>query len=94
MYVSFFNQECNHVAGCRSNLCGFEIRNLDRTIRLRLRIPQLEFTPGLYKVSITVRDEEENEILVKYHAVEHFQVTGNFTILAPIHLAAEWSHID
>jgi lipopolysaccharide transport system ATP-binding protein len=92
MDVIFTDQDFNPVANCRSNLCGFEIRNAFRPMKVRVRFSGLELSPRLYFITVSLKDEA-GRTLAKYHAANRFVVTGNFSTLSPFHLRADWDHV-
>ena len=91
--IYFFDKEFNHVASSRSELCNFVISNHLSQIKLRIRFPQIQLSPGVYSISVGIYNERTDEALLQYHNIQDFQVTGGFHVLAPFHLQAEWSYI-
>ncbi|MGH7197862.1 MAG: ABC transporter ATP-binding protein [Candidatus Omnitrophota bacterium] len=92
MDVIFSDQDFNAVSNCRSNLCGFEIRNTLKTMRVRVRFPELQLSPRLYFMTAVLKDET-GMVLARHHAINRFLVTGKFTTFSAFHLQADWDHV-
>ncbi len=91
MDVIFIDQDLNAVSNCRSNLCGFEIRNTMQTMRVRVRFPELQLSPRVYFTTVALRDEA-GTVLARHHAISRFIVTGKFSTISAFHLQADWAH--
>lgn len=91
MKIIFFDQEFDEVGACSSQPCNFEIDNQSKMIRVRIRVPEIPLSPGTYYLTVVIRDSDEGVVLVKYHAIRCFQVTGSFSSTAPVHWLGEWS---
>lgn len=91
--IVFVDKDFNNVSICRSELCGFEIKNSSPENKIRVKFPELQLSPGIYYVTVGIKDEVRNKALIKYHAIERFRVMGGFTSLAPFHLKAHWDDI-
>lgn len=91
--IVFVDKDFNNVSICRSELCGFEIKNSSPENKIRVKFPELQLSPGIYYVTVGIKDEVRNKALIKYHAIERFRVMGSFTSLAPFHLKAHWDDI-
>ncbi|MDY6987443.1 MAG: ABC transporter ATP-binding protein [Thermodesulfobacteriota bacterium] len=91
--ISFFDRDMRGAAQCYSNNCNFEIINTVDVISLRIKIPQLQFNPGIYSISIVIVDERRGETLVHHHAIKDFRVVGPFVGFAPVQLQGEWEYV-
>lgn len=90
--IIFSDGELQNVASCRSALCRFPIRNNAEEIRVRVKFPRIQLTPQMYHVSVSIKDQN-GTVLTRHQAVNRFLVTGNFSVAAPFHLHADWSHV-
>ncbi len=93
MKLYILDQEFDEMCSIFSSKDGFYIDNDSQMIKVRIRIPSIQLSPGLYYLTILLRDPEEKTVLVKAHAVKHFRVKGGFKSTAPFHLSAEWSYL-
>ena len=93
MNISFFDKEFNHVSSTFSELCDFVILNHLPEVKLRIKFPKIELSPGGYSILLAIYEEKTGELLLKYHNVQNFQVIGGFHVLSPFHLQAEWNYV-
>ena len=80
------------VAQVYSNNCDHIIENTGDTIATRVKIPSIQFNPGIYYITINIVDDRRGELLIRHQAVRNFHVTGSFIGHAPVQLQAQWSN--
>jgi lipopolysaccharide transport system ATP-binding protein len=93
MNIGFFTRDMRVFAQCYSKNCDFEIVNNGSVIKTRVKIPKLQFNPGIYFIAITLTDAGRNELLIRQEAAKTIQVAGPFIGHAPIQLQAEWKYV-
>ena len=82
------------VAQVYSNNCDHKIENSGGLITTRVKIPSIQFNPGIYYITINIVDDRRGELLIRHQAVRNFQVTGSFIGHAPVQLQAQWRNIE
>jgi len=93
MNILFVDKEFNHVSSSKSDLCNFTILNDSPEINLRVKFPNILLSPGMYSIAIKIIDKNTDEVLLNYHNIKDFQVTGGFSVPAPVHFQADWSYV-
>jgi lipopolysaccharide transport system ATP-binding protein len=93
MNILFIDKEFNHVSSSKSDLCNFVILNNSPEFNLRVKFPNIQLSPGMYSVAIKIMDKNTDELLLNYHNIKDFQVTGGFNVPAPVHFQADWSYV-
>jgi hypothetical protein len=69
------------------------ILNNSPAINLRVKFPNIQLSPGMYSIAIKIIDKDIDEVLLNYHNIKDFQVTGGFNVPAPVHFQADWSYV-
>lgn len=92
--ISFMTRDMLPIAQCYSKSCDFEIENNGKHIRTRLKLPRLQFNPGIYLMAVTIIDESRGELLTRKDAAKTIQVVGSFIGNTPVQLIGEWQHIQ
>ncbi|MEM7827069.1 MAG: Wzt carbohydrate-binding domain-containing protein [Candidatus Aenigmatarchaeota archaeon] len=93
MIILFIDKEFNHVSSSKSDLCNFTILNNSPEITLHVKFPNIQLSPGMYSVAIKIIDKNTDEVLLNYHNIKDFLVTGGFSVPASVHFQAEWSYV-
>jgi len=90
----FYDQEFDEIAACYSILNDFLIENSGGKVKVRTHIPALLLCPGTYYLTVTIRENDTKRVLVRYHAIRNFNVSGSFESTAAVQLPAEWSLLE
>ena len=90
--IAFSSSEMRAVAQIYSNNCNFKIENSGGVIVTKVKIPKIQFNPGIYYINIHIVDDRRGELLIHHRAIRSFHVTGPFIGYAPIQLQAQWSY--
>lgn len=88
--ISFLSQELQIIAQCNSSFNRTTIRNISEAFQLAVKIPIINFNPGIYLLSVAITDEFRSEVLIQHYAVQTLEVLGNFIGLAPVQLKGLW----
>ena len=88
--ISFLTQELQIISQCNSVFQGVAIRNPGEAFDVFVRIPSLNFNPGVYFLSFAVLNENRGEVLIQHYASKTLRVRGKFLGRAPVQLQAQW----
>ncbi len=88
--ISFLSRELQFVAQCNSSFNDILIRNTGEPFQVMIKIPAINFNPGVYFMSAGVLDERQATILAQHYAIKGLKVQGNFAGLAPVQFVGEW----
>ena len=89
--IAFSNSDMRSVAQIYSNNCNFKIKNSGGLITTKVKIPSIQFNPGIYYITINIVDDRRGELLIRHQAIKSIHVTGTFIGYAPVQLQGQWS---
>jgi lipopolysaccharide transport system ATP-binding protein len=90
VYVTFLNQTFQGEINLNSKVDRFNIHNESGFVAVKLKISQLNLTPGIHFISVGVHDHNPFKILRQYYAYRKLIVKGDFVGIAPVQLKGEW----
>ncbi len=88
--VSLLTQELYHVAQCSSRTNQGTIRNTGEKMQISADLGEINLSPGIYSLQISVKSGESGNILAKIYNAKQFRVLGNHFSVAPIQIAGKW----
>lgn len=94
MQISIGSRQMGAVAQVISNCCNFDIRNNNKRMTVRVKLPRIQFNAGIYYYTVKIINAANTELIYNYSWVGEFQVVGYPMHISPMQIAAEWTHVD
>ncbi|GBF79735.1 ABC transporter ATP-binding protein [Aphanothece sacrum] len=89
--VKIISQELDDIAYCNSFFNGINFTNTGEKMQVSLNIGTVNLTPGCYKLTLIIAEENNAEELCLYSNIKPFRVVGKFYCGARIQLWADWN---
>jgi len=94
LYIAFFDKEMRNVAEFIRNESESKLVNRSGKIILKLTIPEIQFSKGLYSITIGLTSQRGGEILFRQQGIAHFQVTAEHHVWSAFQLKGQLEQIE
>jgi len=84
--LAFYDKEMRGVAEYLRSSSSEKLINKEGKIAVKLTIPEIEFSKGLYSITIVLTSARGGEILFRHQSIIHFQVIAEHHIWTPFQL--------
>ena len=86
--VAFFDKEMRNVAQIIRDESMPEIVNINGNILIKLTIPEIQFSKGIYSITLTLSDKMGGRILFRQQSIAYFQVIAEHHVWSAFQLKA------
>ena len=76
MQISIGSRQMGAVAQVISNCCNFDIRNNNKRMTVRVKLPRIQFNAGIYYYTVKIINAASTELIYNYSWAGEFQVVG------------------
>ena len=84
--LGFFDKEMRSIANFIREDSMEKIKNFDGTIRVKMKIPKVQFSKGIYSIAIGISDKRGGRILYKQQSIAQFQIIAQHHVWAAFQL--------
>lgn len=91
--IAFQTRDMEGYAQCWSHNCNFIILNMDSLMTIRVKIPKIQLSDGIYYLTFAITNVDRQEIMTKHFGAKQFQLTGAMVTDAKIQLQGDWTYI-
>ena len=93
-YIAFFDKEMRNVAEfIRDNSTQKLINNKGKII-IRVTIPEIQFSKGLYSITIGLNDRRGGEIIYRQQSIAHFQIIAEHHVWSAFQLHGHLEQLE
>lgn len=93
LYLAFYDKEMRGVAEYIRNDSSEQLVNINGKIALKLTIPKIELSKGLYSITIGLTSERGGEVLFRHQSIIHFQVIAEHHVWTSFQLEGNLEQI-
>jgi len=94
LYIAFLNKDMTNVAEFIRDDATQSLINKQGKISIRLTIPKIQFSKGLYSITIGLLAHRSGEILLRQQSIAHFQVIAEHNLWAPFQLHGQLEQLE
>ncbi len=94
LYIAFLNKDMTNVAEFIRDDTTQSLINKQGKISIRLTIPKIQFSKGLYSITIGLLANRSGEILFRQQSIAHFQVIAEHNLWAPFQLHGQLEQLE
>jgi lipopolysaccharide transport system ATP-binding protein len=92
--IQIFDNNKQIIAISNSDFFNFRLINNGKKERVHVAFNRMEFSPGIYLISVSLRDTTDERYLAMANFTKKFQIDGYFRNIARVHLNAEWKYLE
>jgi lipopolysaccharide transport system ATP-binding protein len=92
LYLAIYDRELRGV-GETQQLDSHAFRNSGDPIEVRVTLPRLNLSKGVYSLDLGIKSAERGVVLGRYHAVGVFQVASDQVAWTPIHFESRFEQL-
>ncbi|WP_341327598.1 ABC transporter ATP-binding protein [Methylotuvimicrobium sp. KM2] len=90
LYFAFHDKEQRNFAEIYSSNSHFRIENHSGKITLEIVIPSINFSQGIYSITVTLSESKNGQVLFRHQSAIYFQVIDGVHGWAPIQIRPQW----
>jgi len=94
LYIAFLNKDMTNVAEFIRDDATQSLINKQGKISIRLTIPKIQFSKGLYSITIGLLAHRSGEILLRQQSIAHLQVIAEHNLWAPFQLHGQLEQLE
>lgn len=88
--IAFKDMTLQQFAQINSIHNKFQFDNAGELLHIIIKVPKINFNPGVYSLTISIMDEYRREILAIYDDIKELRVVGDFIGFTPVQMVGEW----
>lgn len=93
-YIAFFDKEMRNVAEFIRDDSIQKLINKKGKVIIRLTIPEIQFSKGLYSITIGLNDRRGGKILFRQQSIAHFQVIAEHHVWSAFQLQGHLEQLE
>ncbi|MFK5947540.1 MAG: ABC transporter ATP-binding protein [Methylococcales bacterium] len=94
LYVAFFDKEMRNIAEFVREDTTKKLVNKKGQIIIKLKIPEVQFSKGLYSITIGLNNQRGGEIIFRQQAIAHFQITAEIHVWSAFQLKGKLEQLE
>lgn len=94
LYIAFFDKELRNIAEFIRDDSGQTLINRNGRIIIRLTIPGILFSKGLYSITVGLLAHRSGEILFRQQSIAHFQIIAEHHVWSPFQLQGHLEQLE
>jgi lipopolysaccharide transport system ATP-binding protein len=92
LYVALYDRELRGV-GETQQLDSDALHNTGAPIAVRITLPRLNLSKGVYSVDLAIKSEERGGVIARFRSVAVFQVTADQVAWMPVHFESRFEQL-
>ncbi len=92
--IAFFDKEMRNVAEFIREETPPELTNKNGSIRLRLTLPEIQFSKGIYSITLALSDRKGGQILFRQQSIAYFQVIAKNHVWSAFQLKGQLEQLE
>ena len=94
LYLAIFDKELRNVAEYIREDSTPNLVNKKGELIIRLKIPEIQLSKGLYSLTVGLLGRRGGEILLRQQSIAHFQVSAEHTLWAPFQIHGHLEQLE
>lgn len=92
--AAFFDKEMRNVAEFIREETPPELTNKNGTLRLKLTLPEIQFSKGIYSITLALADRKGGQILFRQQSIAYFQVIAKNHVWSSFQLKGQLEQLE